>query len=118
MNYFMIDGVDYSKYVNELIVTKEANYNAQVNAAGNSVVDFINRKRIIKVGIIPICCADMIELQQAIDKFSVSISFRNPLTNELEENVACIIPEDEVEYYWIHADGARYKAFSLEFTEL
>lgn len=60
----------------------------------------------------------MIALQQAIDGFNVSISFRNPLTNTLEENVNCIIPEDEVEYYTIHADGVMYKAFNLQFTEL
>ena len=118
MAYFMINGIDFSKYVNELKVTKEANYNAQTNAAGNSVVDYINRKRTLEVGIIPLDGEAMLALQQAIDSFSVSISFRNPLTNMLEENVKMIIPEDEVEYYSIRANGAMYKAFSLEFIEL
>ena len=118
MSYFKINNVDYSMYVNELKVSKDVNYNAQTNAAGDTVVDYVNKKRTIEVGIIPLCCEDMISLQQAIDSFNVSISFRNPLTNTLEENVNCIIPSDEVEYYTIHADGAMYKAFSLEFIEL
>lgn len=118
MSYFFIDGVDFSQYVSELKVNKAATYNAQTNAAGNTVVDYINSKRKIEVGIIPITELAMIELQLAIDKFSVSISFRNPLTNAIEENVACIIPENGVEYYTIRADKVMYKAFSLEFIEL
>ena len=118
MSYFKINGVDYSAYVNELKISKEANYNAQVNAAGNTVVDYINSKRIVEVGIIPLDGATMLALQQAIDKFNVSISFRNPLTNTLEENVNCIIPTNEVEFYTIQAGKVMYNAVNLTFTEL
>lgn len=118
MAYFKIGNTDYSMYVNKLNISKEANYNAQTNAAGNTVVDYINHKRIIEVGIIPLDSAAMMALQSAIDAFNVSISFRNPKTGALETGVNCIIPSSNVEYYTIQADKVMYKAFTLEFIEL
>ncbi|MGM9543612.1 MAG: hypothetical protein ACI3T9_01380 [Romboutsia timonensis] len=118
MAYFKIGDTDYSKYVNELKIKKASNYNSQTNAAGDTVVDYINSKRSIEVGIIPLDDTAMAQLQTDIDSFNVSISFRNPKTNQLEENVNCIIPEDEVEYYTIQVNKVMYKAFTLKFTEL
>lgn len=118
MSYFKINGIDFSKYVNELIVNKEANYNAQTNAAGDTVVDLINHKRTIEVGIIPLNDVAMKELLEAIDAFNVSISFRNPITNTIEENVNCIIPSSGVEYMTIQVNKVLYKNFTLEFIEL
>lgn len=117
MSYFKINGVDYSDCVNALTVEKEANYSAQTNAAGNTVVDFINHKRTIEVGIIPLDGEKMAQLQSAIDGFEVTISFLNPSTNALED-VSCIIPDNEVEYYTIQAGKTMLNAFSLTFTEL
>jgi hypothetical protein len=54
MAYFKIGEIDFSPYVNSLKINKSANYNAQTNAAGNTVVDYINSKRTIEVGIIPV----------------------------------------------------------------
>lgn len=118
MSYFKIGNNDYSIYTNELKIDKEANYNMQTNAAGDSVVDYINSKRVIEVGIIPVDDTAMAKLQADIDAFNVSISFRNPKTNALEENVNCIIPSNSVEYYTIQADKVSYKAFTLSFIEL
>ena len=118
MEYFKINNNDYSIYVNELKVSNTANYSAQTNAAGNTVVDYINSKRTIEVGIIPLDSAAMISLQNAIAAFNVSISFRNPKTGELEENINCIIPDNEIEYYTIQANKVSYKGFNLTFTEL
>lgn len=118
MAYFMIDNVDFSQYVNQLTVSKEANYNAQTNAAGNSVVDFINFKHAIEVGIIPLDNEAMVALQTAINKFNVSISFRNPETGALLENVNCIIPANNVDYYTIQANKVKYNGFNLKFIEL
>lgn len=118
MAYFKIGNTDYSMYVNELKVGKAANYNAQTNAAGDTVVDYINHKRTIEVGIIPLDDVIMAQLQEDIDAFNVLISFRNPHTNALEENVNCIIPESEVEYYTIQVGKVMFNAFTLTFTEL
>ena len=118
MSYFKIGDIDLSQYINELKVERQVNYSAQTNAAGNTVVDMINAKRTIEVGIIPLDGAAMVAIQNAINAFNVSISFRNPATNALEENVNCIIPSNGVDYYTIQADKVLYKAFSLQFIEL
>ena len=96
MAYFKIGDKDFSAYVNQLTVNKEANYNAQTNAAGNTVVDLINQKR----------------------TFNVSISFINPLTGGLEDGVNCIIPSSGVDFYTIQINKVMYKTFTLEFIEL
>lgn len=116
MAYFKIGKTDFSNIVNELKVDNTSNYNSQTNAAGDTVVDYINTKRIIEVGIIPLDDTAMAELQTAINDFDVMISFRNPRTNQLE-TIFCIIPESGVEYYTIQANKVMYKAFKLKFIE-
>lgn len=118
MAYFKINGKDFSHLVSALRVSREAKYNAQTNAAGNTVVDYINSKREIEVEIIPLDSVKMIEIQAELSQFEVSISFRNPITGSMEENIACIIPDDEVEYYTIQANKVMYKALKLTFSEL
>lgn len=117
MAYLKINNIDFSMYVNELAVSDTASYNAQTNAAGNTVVDFINRKRVIRVGIIPLTAQAMADLQAAINAFNVSITFLNPNTKALD-TINCIIPASNVEYYTIQADKVLFDAFSLEFIEL
>ncbi len=117
MAFFMIGNNDYSQYINKLVVHKATNYNALTNAAGNTVVDYINQKRIVEVGIIPLDSATMARLQNDIDAFNVSISFRNPQTGTLE-SLNCIIPENNIEYYTIQAEKVLFNAFQLKFIEL
>ena len=118
MAYFKINNVDYSMYVNSLEITTNTNYNAQTNAAGNTVVDYINQKRQIKVGIIPLDDVIMANLKTAIDNFNVSISFLNPNTKTLEENVDVIIPSNDIKYYTIQVNKVSFDGFTLTFTEL
>ena len=118
MTYFKINNNDYSKYVNALKVGTKNNYNSQTNAAGDTVVDYINEKRTIEVGIIPLDAAVMPDIKADIKKFNVLISYLDPDTNSLVENVNCIIPNNEIEYYSIRVDNVMYKAFKLQFEEL
>lgn len=118
MTYFKINGKDFSKYVSALRVERKAKYNAQTNAAGNTIVDYITSKRDIEVEIIPLDSAAMVEIQQELYNFNVNISFRNPYTGALEEDISCIIPDDEVEYYTIRADKVQFKAMTIKFSEL
>ena len=118
MAYFKINNVDYSMYVNSLEITTNTNYNAQTNAAGNTVVDYINQKRQIKVGIIPLDDTVMATLKNAIDNFNVSISFLNPKTKTIEDNVDVIIPSNDVKYYTIQVNKVSFDGFTLTFTEL
>lgn len=118
MTYFKINGIDFSMYVNKLKVGREHLYKGMNNAAGNLLVKYVNTKRIIEVGIIPLDSATMTSLQNEIDKFQVSISYLDPKTGTLAENVACIIPHNSVDYYTVQAGNTSFKAFSLEFKEL
>ena len=118
MSYFKINGVDFSNCVSALTIDKKAEYSAETNAAGNTVVDYINAKRTIEVGIIPLSGEELQKLLTAIDGFSVSLSFINPLTNAIEENVGCIIPSSGVDYYTIQAGKIMLDKFKLKFTEL
>lgn len=118
MTYFKIGENDYSMYVNALKIVTDANYSAQNNAAGNTVVDYINEKRTIEVGIIPLNDNVMAQLKADIKAFNVLISFLNPDTKELEEGVNCIIPSNEVEYYTIQVEKVLFDALTLKFIEL
>lgn len=118
MAYFKIGDTDLSSYVCELNIETETNYHAETNAAGNTVVDFINKKRTIEVEIIPIDNAQMINIQSLIDNFSVLISFRNPKTGALEEGVQCIIPSHNADYYTIQANKVLFNKMKLKFIEL
>lgn len=118
MEYLKIGETDFSKYVRKLTVANTVNYAAQTNAAGNTVVDYINNKRTITVGIIPVDSEVMLDLLSAIGEFSVSLSFRNPNTNVIEENVLCILPTKEIDYYTIQAKKVMYNELELVFTEL
>ncbi len=114
---FGINGVAFGHCVSGLKVNKTTHYNAQVNAAGNTVVDFVNHKRTIEVNVIPLDDATMRALQNAISNFNVTIDFRNPETGAVE-SINCIIPENNTEYYTIQGDRVLYKAFTLSFIEL
>lgn len=118
MNYFMIGDNDFSMYVSSLKVKKNAVYSALTNAAGNTVVDYVNSKRTIEVEIIPLNEVDMLKILTAIGSLGVSISFRNPHTNLIEENVSCIIPGTDIDFYTIQTNKVMYKQMKLTFTEL
>lgn len=118
MSYFKINGIDFSMYVNKLKVASEHIYKGQTNASGNMLVKYVNTKRIIEVGIIPLDSAAMKSLLTELKKFKVNISFLDPETNTLVENVPCIIPHNSVDYYTVQAGNTSFKAFALEFKEL
>ena len=117
MEYFKINNIDFSHCVSELKINTSNSYNAQTNAAGNTVVDYINSKRVIEVGIIPLNPGDMMRIQNELKKFNVTVSFMNTTSSSLEE-INCIIPNNNIEYYTIRVDKMLYKAFSLSFIEL
>ena len=117
MAYLKLNNKDVSMYVSGLKVSKAANYTAQTNAAGNTVVDYINTKRTIEAAIIALDDAAMRDIQTVMETLQVSVEYRNPATGELE-TALCILPQNDIEYYTIQADKVMYKAFTLTFTEL
>lgn len=118
MAYFKIGDLDCSQYVKELKVKKSTNYNAQTNAAGNTVVDYINTKRQIEVTIVTIDEKDAQRILGSCAAFNVSISYRDPVNRALVLDVNCIIPDTDVDYYTIQTGRALLNEFKLKFTEL
>lgn len=118
MTYFKIGNRDYSKCINSLKELTTNNYTAQQNAAGDTVVDYINKKRVIEVGFIPLVGETMAYLMADIEAFNVSISYLSPKTKTLENNVNCIVASHEPDYYTIQDGNVMFKAFTLTFTEL
>lgn len=117
MTYFKIGNVDFSHCVNKLKVTKDSVYKSMTNAAGRTLTKYITSKSTIEVGIIPLDEKTLKELETAIDRFKVSISYCDPKTNALR-TITCIIPSHNIEYYTIRADKVMTKAFNLKFEEL
>jgi len=119
MAYFLkINGNDYSMYVNKLMIGLEHNYKSMTTAGGNTLVKYVNTKRTFEVGIIPLDDTTMQQLLADVNGFTVRLSYREPETNALVENVSCIIPSNIVEYYTIQADNVKYKAFTIQLKEL
>lgn len=116
--YFKINGTDYSKYVNKLQVGTEHFYKSMTTAAGNTLVKYINTKRVLEVGIIPLDASTLSQFMQDVNKFQVTVSFRDPITNNVIENIKCVIPVHLLEYYTIQAGNVQFKAFSLQIKEL
>ena len=112
----MINNVDLSHCVSGLKVNVQSNYNSQTNAAGNTVVDYINQKRTIDVTFIPLSQIDMLRIQSALQAFSFKVTYLHP--NEQLQEISCILPTGSIEYYTIQDNKVMFKPFTLTFIEL
>lgn len=115
--FFKINNTDYSMYVNKLVVGTEHFYTAKTSAYGYDQINYKYSKRTLDVGIIPLDDSAMVNLLADINKFKVTISYRDPVTNTMVENLPCIIPNNLIEYYTIQVGKVQYKAFSLQIQE-
>lgn len=118
MEYFKINGHDYSMYTNSLVITKQHNYDMITSAGGKDRITYRYARRLIDVGIIPLDSETMAQLLADINQFRVTVSFLEPETNTLVENLECIVPQNLVEYYTIQAGNVKYKALSLRLQEV
>lgn len=117
MAYFYIGSTDFSSYTSALDISYKHNYTAQTNALGNTVVDYINRKRLVTVEIIALNDTQEKTILDAIDAFSVSIKVLEPKTKALA-TISCKVDDYSVSYYTIQQGKVRFKKFKLSFTEL
>jgi hypothetical protein len=121
MAYLKINDIDYSMYVNKLLVDVKHKYTARENAAGNLMVKYITKKHNVQVGIIPLDANSLKSLSAELSKggadFTKRVTYLNPETNELE-TINCIIPIHTIEYYTIQAGNVMTKAFSFTCEEL
>ena len=112
-----INGTDVSNLVSGLKVGYETlvSENSGRNAAGDTVIDVINRKIKLYVSFRPMFTNEMARLLGAMESYVVSVSFRDPKTNATR-TITCYTGTPEPEYYSVSKE--LYKAFNLNFIEL
>ena len=116
--YFTINDIDYSHLVSGLKVGYETlvSDNSGRNAAGDTVIDVINRKVKIYVTLRHTTQEEMKSFLTAIKDYVVNVTYLNPETNALS-TVNAYTGTPEPEYYTI-SDKTIYKPMSLNFIEL
>ena len=117
--YFTINGVDYSHLVSGLKVGFETlvSEGSGRNAAGNTVIDVINRKYKVYVELRHTTGAEMAAFLKAIQDYVVTIGFLSPKTNSMI-SITAYTGTPEPEYYTIQPTHTIYKPLSLNFIEL
>ena len=116
MEYFKLNGVDFSRSVSSLEVNTIHNSKTRTNAAGNMNVKYINSKKVLTVGIIPLEAAVAKSLLYELNKFEVVVTYLEPETQAME-TIDCIVPSNNVKYYRIRADRTLMDAYTITFTE-
>lgn len=117
--FFKIEDMNFSHIISKLNINKKHNYKSQVSAGGTTTVEYINAKREIEIEVISLDDTAMAQLQSYLDLFSLKISFLDPKTKVLEEDVQVILPENKVEYYTIQGgNNVRFNAMNIKFQEL
>ena len=117
--YFTINSVDYSNLVSGLKVGKETlvSDNSGRNAAGDTVIDVINKKYKIYITLRHTTDAEMASFLAAISDYVVEVGFRNPQTKAIT-TITAYTGTPEPEYYTIQDDFVVYKPLSINFIEL
>lgn len=117
--YFKINDTDFSSIVSGLKVGYETlvSDNSGRNAAGDTVIDVINRKIKLYVNIRHTTDEEMANFLAAIEDYVVEVSFLNPTTKELK-TITTYTGTPEPEYYTIQPTLTIYKPMSLNFIEL
>lgn len=112
-----INGYDVSHLVAGLKVGYETlvSEDSGRNAAGDTVLDIINRKIKLYVQFRPMFTEDMTRLLGSMSDYVVNASFLDPKTNTIK-TITCYTGTPEVE--WYNVKQRLYKAFDLNFIEL
>jgi hypothetical protein len=116
--YFKINDKDFSHLVSGLKIGYETlvSDSSGRNAAGDTVIDIINRKKKVYITLRHTTEEEMEEFLAAIDDYVVNVSFLNPRTKELTTiNTYSGTPEPE--YYTI-STRTIYKPMNINFIEL
>lgn len=118
MSYLKINNQDFSHLVNSLKVGYETlvSENSGRNANGDTVIDVVNKKYKVYVGLRHTYHTEMKEFLDAIDEYVVEVTFLNPKTNSLK-TITAYTGTPEPDYYTI-SDRTIYKPLSLNFIEL
>jgi hypothetical protein len=119
---FKIGDADFSGLISGLKVGYETlvSDSSGRNANGDSVIDIINTKRKLYVTLKYTFADEMERFLDAIEPFTVEVSFMDPRSHQLT-TIDAYIGTPEPEYYSINESNPNksiYKPLSLNFIEL
>lgn len=118
MAYLKINNVDVSSLVSDLKVDYETlvSDNSGRNANGDTVIDIINHKIKLTVGLRHTTQAEMQSFLSAIESYTVQVDFLNPKDNQLK-HITCYTGTPSPEYYTI-SDKTIFKPMDISLIEL
>lgn len=116
--FFKINNKDFSFLVSGLKIGYETlvSDNSGRNAAGDTVIDVINKKLKVYVTLRHTTDDEMQDFLKALEDYVVSVSFLNPTTNSMA-SITAYTSTPEPEYYTI-SNKTIYKPMSINFIEL
>ena len=119
MRYLKINGKDFSDMISGLKIGYETLVadNSGRNAAGDTVLDVINRKVKVYTTLRHTTDAEMQSFLNAIADYVVTVEYRDSKTNSLK-SITAYTGTPEPEYYTIQSKTVIYKPMSLNFIEL
>lgn len=119
MSFFQVNNQDFSDLVSGLKVGYETlvSDNSGRNAAGDTVLDVINKKIKLQLTLRHTTETEMRAFLSAIDDYVVNVTFLNPKTKQLT-TIQAYTGTPEPEYFTIQPTLTVYKPLSLNFIEL
>lgn len=108
---------DYSNYVKGLTVTYTIIQSEQTNAAGNTVIDVINRKANLSVVFKTMTDTEMAALLAILNSSIVSVTYKDPRTNA-EATINCKHGDVAPAYYTIQNNKVLLNEVTVEFQQL
>ena len=117
--YFKINNQDFSSLVSSLKIAKETLVSDESgrNANGNMVMDIVNKKRKIYVGLRHTTAAEMETFLAAVEDYVVAATFLDPHSQQMT-TITAYIGTPEPEYFTIQDGRVLCKPLSLNFIEL
>ena len=114
-----INGIDVSDRVSSLKIGYETLVSSDSgrNAAGDTVIDVINKKYKLYVTFRHTTAIEMDELLNTIRNYVVTVEFQNPFDNAIT-TITAYTGTPEPEYYTKQANLTIYKPMNLNFIEL
>lgn len=119
MQYFKINDQDFSSLVNSLKIGYETlvSDNSGRNANGDTVIDVINLKHKVYVGLRYTTQEEMEAFLGAINDYVVSCSYLDPKTNAIK-TITAYTGTPEPEFLTIQDGKILYKPMTINFIEL
>lgn len=122
MDYFYINGVNFSDMVSGLKVGYETLVSGESgrNAAGDTVIDIVSRKYKLYVTFRHTTADEMASLLQALSGYVVTVKFSSPHRDEGDgfTTITAYTGTPNPEYYTIQPTHTIFKPMQLNFIEL